>query len=86
MKLTFEEDFQKEFYPKDRLGNYEYIDITDKEVEDFYNEQIKWLNKHCLDKQRVRDAIDKILATKYPLGIIFNYELKKELGLDGEEK
>lgn len=52
------------------------------EVEDVICVPIKDMEKHCLDKQRVKEAIEKCTQDVEPLGNAINpEELKKELGL-----
>ena len=72
MKMEFEEQFPS-FAKEANIGTPgETIIDTDK---------IEMMNT-CLDKQVVKDAIDKILPQKYPQGILLNKVLKEELGLE----
>jgi len=41
----------------------------------------KEVNTCCLDKQRVKEAIDEVISQDYPQGILLNNELKQRLKL-----
>lgn len=54
-------------------GKYKYFTEDGKNVSQAVKEILK------KERQRVNEAIDKILSKKYPQGIILNHQLKKEL-------
>lgn len=79
--MSFEEEFPNTYNDLD----YEIIELPPKEI---YNEFIRCIEYNCIEKQRVREAIEKVVKhhAKHneAIGIIYAAvcaDLNKELGL-----
>ena len=86
--------FEEEFPSLINVEGIEHVDGTEYARQGmFYNTKdailVEDVQKHCLDKQRVKEAQEKVLSKLFPddwqdRKHLF-YELNKELGLEDEK-